>query len=498
MGRKKIQIARIMDERNRHVTFTKRKFGLMKKAYELSVLCDCEIALIIFNSTNKLFQYASTDMDKVLLKYTEYNEPHESRTNSDIVDVFLLCFFTQTLRKKGLNGCDSPDIEADDSAGQSPESDDKYRKINEDIDLMINRQRICGLPPPNYDMGVSIPGNNPTGLLYSHPGMGGALGNHNLLPLSHAHTSLQRNNLSPQRPPSTGNAGLMCSELPSTVGSSVGSSSYSNHCTSPGLLSPGGVSKNMQDKSPMSRKADLRTLMPPNKCSNMPTMCEDLDLMLNQRINHSQTAQTLTTPAASIAAQTLPGQGMGGYPSSLSSSYGTGDYNKATEYRCLVQDLINKINHSLPSQFSLGGELSALSGFGGSGLGSVTSWQQQQIQNLQHMGNLCQNSNLNLPLGHQNLHIKSEPASPPRDRSIGMMGTALGGIPGYSSAGRGPSEVGRSPGDSASSCGSSYEGSEEREDHHGNDGFLLRPLSSQDERHSPSVKRMRLSEGWAT
>uniref|UniRef100_A0A7N6BWB9 MADS-box domain-containing protein n=1 Tax=Anabas testudineus TaxID=64144 RepID=A0A7N6BWB9_ANATE len=87
MGRKKIQITRIMDERNRQVTFTKRKFGLMKKAYELSVLCDCEIALIIFNSTNKLFQYASTDMDKVLLKYTEYNEPHESRTNSDIVEV---------------------------------------------------------------------------------------------------------------------------------------------------------------------------------------------------------------------------------------------------------------------------------------------------------------------------------------------------------------------------------------------------------------------------
>lgn len=59
----------------------------MKKAYELSVLCDCEIALIIFNSTNRLFQYASTDMDKVLLKYTEYNEPHESRTNADIIEV---------------------------------------------------------------------------------------------------------------------------------------------------------------------------------------------------------------------------------------------------------------------------------------------------------------------------------------------------------------------------------------------------------------------------
>ena len=69
------------------VTFTKRKFGLMKKAYELSVLCDVEIALILFTSSNKLFQYASTDMDRVLLKYTEYNEPHESRTNKDIIEV---------------------------------------------------------------------------------------------------------------------------------------------------------------------------------------------------------------------------------------------------------------------------------------------------------------------------------------------------------------------------------------------------------------------------
>uniref|UniRef100_A0AC35TZC5 MADS-box domain-containing protein n=1 Tax=Rhabditophanes sp. KR3021 TaxID=114890 RepID=A0AC35TZC5_9BILA len=110
MGRKKIQITRITDERNRQVTFTKRKFGLMKKAYELSVLCDCEIALIIFNSSNKLFQYASTDMDKVLLKYTEYNEPHESRTNNDIMDAL------QRKEVKGGIGCDSDD----DSGPPSP------------------------------------------------------------------------------------------------------------------------------------------------------------------------------------------------------------------------------------------------------------------------------------------------------------------------------------------------------------------------------------------
>jgi len=73
------------------VTFTKRKFGLMKKAYELSVLCDCEIALIMFNSANKLFQYASTDMDRVLLKYTEHSDPQESRTNKDIIEVVPFC-----------------------------------------------------------------------------------------------------------------------------------------------------------------------------------------------------------------------------------------------------------------------------------------------------------------------------------------------------------------------------------------------------------------------
>ena len=58
------------------VTFTKRKFGLMKKAYELSVLCECEIALIIFNSNNKLHQVVfyfilcSRCYFRVMLQYT--------------------------------------------------------------------------------------------------------------------------------------------------------------------------------------------------------------------------------------------------------------------------------------------------------------------------------------------------------------------------------------------------------------------------------------------
>ncbi|XP_061744620.1 myocyte-specific enhancer factor 2B isoform X2 [Nerophis ophidion] len=125
MGRKKIQISRILDQRNRQVTFTKRKFGLMKKAYELSVLCDCEIALIIFNSTNRLFQYASTDMDKVLLKYTEYSEPHESRTNTDILE---------TLRRKRLD-LDGSEVDCEESMQVTTHNGDG-------MDLSVRRQHI--------------------------------------------------------------------------------------------------------------------------------------------------------------------------------------------------------------------------------------------------------------------------------------------------------------------------------------------------------------------
>ncbi|XP_052317183.1 myocyte-specific enhancer factor 2C-like isoform X2 [Oncorhynchus nerka] len=471
MGRKKIQITRIMDERNRQVTFTKRKFGLMKKAYELSVLCDCEIALIIFNSTNKLFQYASTDMDKVLLKYTEYNEPHESRTNSDIVE---------TLRKKGLNGCDSPDPDADDSVGHSPESEEKYRKINEDIDLMISRQRLCGVPSSNYEMPVSIPVNNQNSLIYSHPG--GSLGNHNLLPLAH---HMQRNSMSPgvtHRPPSAG--GLMGADLTTGAGTSAGNGYGNHHRNSPGLLvSPGSMNKSMQAKSPptmnlgmnSNRKPDLRVLVPPGVKNNMPS--------INQRINNSQSAQSLATPVVSVATPTLPGQGMGGYPSAMSTSYGT--------------------EYSLSSA-----DLSSLSGFNSGSslhLGSMSGWQQQHLQNMQQhsalsqLGNcnsnhLCHNSNLSLPSA-QSLHIKSEPVSPPRDRTSSTPGGY--GVPQQQN----PSsrqDSGRSPVDSLSSCSSSHEGSD-RDDHRNEFHSPLgmsRPAL--DGCESPSVKRVRLSEGWAT
>lgn len=59
MGRGKIEIKRIENANSRQVTFSKRRAGLLKKAQELAILCDAEVAVIIFSNTGKLFEFSS-------------------------------------------------------------------------------------------------------------------------------------------------------------------------------------------------------------------------------------------------------------------------------------------------------------------------------------------------------------------------------------------------------------------------------------------------------
>ncbi|KAL7175848.1 hypothetical protein ACSBR2_029431 [Camellia fascicularis] len=69
MAREKIKIKKIDNITARQVTFSKRRRGLFKKAEELAVLCDADVALIIFSATGKLFDYASSSMKDILRKY---------------------------------------------------------------------------------------------------------------------------------------------------------------------------------------------------------------------------------------------------------------------------------------------------------------------------------------------------------------------------------------------------------------------------------------------
>ncbi|TYI69536.1 hypothetical protein E1A91_D08G162000v1 [Gossypium mustelinum] len=71
MGRGRVELKRIENKINRQVTFSKRRNGLLKKAYELSVLCDAEVALIIFSNRGKLYEFGSSGMTKTLERYQQ-------------------------------------------------------------------------------------------------------------------------------------------------------------------------------------------------------------------------------------------------------------------------------------------------------------------------------------------------------------------------------------------------------------------------------------------
>ncbi|XP_059642654.1 MADS-box protein SVP [Cornus florida] len=74
MAREKIQIRKIDNATARQVTFSKRRRGLFKKAEELSVLCDADVALIIFSATGKLFEYSSSSMKQMLERHNLHSK----------------------------------------------------------------------------------------------------------------------------------------------------------------------------------------------------------------------------------------------------------------------------------------------------------------------------------------------------------------------------------------------------------------------------------------
>lgn len=69
---------------SRQVTFSKRRNGLLKKAFELSVLCDAEVALIIFSPRGKLHEFASSSMEATIQRYEKHVK--ESQVNHRPLD----------------------------------------------------------------------------------------------------------------------------------------------------------------------------------------------------------------------------------------------------------------------------------------------------------------------------------------------------------------------------------------------------------------------------
>ncbi|KAI9891027.1 MAG: hypothetical protein M1814_003378 [Vezdaea aestivalis] len=102
MGRRKIEIKAIKDDRNRSVTFLKRKGGLFKKAHELSVLCSVDVAVIIFGHNKKLHEFSSGDINEMIGRHQYYGTANEHKGPSD------------------FNGRNNIDDDDDDEMGTTP------------------------------------------------------------------------------------------------------------------------------------------------------------------------------------------------------------------------------------------------------------------------------------------------------------------------------------------------------------------------------------------
>lgn len=85
MGRGRVQLKRIENKINRQVTFSKRRSGLLKKAHEISVLCDAEVSLIVFSTKGKLCEYATDScMERILERYERYSYAERQLVATDI------------------------------------------------------------------------------------------------------------------------------------------------------------------------------------------------------------------------------------------------------------------------------------------------------------------------------------------------------------------------------------------------------------------------------
>lgn len=82
----KLEIKKIENPTNRQVTYSKRRNGLIKKAYELSVLCDIDIGLIMFSPSGKLTQYSNS-------RFVVFFPPLRTSCTSVLLPIATSCMY---------------------------------------------------------------------------------------------------------------------------------------------------------------------------------------------------------------------------------------------------------------------------------------------------------------------------------------------------------------------------------------------------------------------
>ncbi|CAI4055719.1 hypothetical protein SKDZ_02G2890 [Saccharomyces kudriavzevii ZP591] len=151
MGRRKIEIEPIKDDRNRTVTFIKRKAGLFKKAHELSVLCQVDIAVIILGSNNTFYEYSSVDMSNLITVHQNNADlPHNVIEPSDYGDYVKKPRVVLSERKRRRRRATV--LQPDSNSGSSTISSQDSSGVQE--------KRNLSVPMVSNDIGNTVAGNS--------------------------------------------------------------------------------------------------------------------------------------------------------------------------------------------------------------------------------------------------------------------------------------------------------------------------------------------------
>ncbi|OIW05427.1 hypothetical protein TanjilG_23253 [Lupinus angustifolius] len=103
MGRGRVQLKRIENKTSQQVTFSKRRTGLLKKAHEISVLCDTQVALIMFSTKGKLFEYSSEpSVENVLERYERHAHTIHAGANNESQENWSFDYFKLTAKAEVL------------------------------------------------------------------------------------------------------------------------------------------------------------------------------------------------------------------------------------------------------------------------------------------------------------------------------------------------------------------------------------------------------------
>ncbi|XP_009107038.1 MADS-box protein AGL71 isoform X2 [Brassica rapa] len=126
MVRGKIEIKKIENVTSRQVTFSKRRSGLFKKAHELSVLCDAQVAAIVFSQNGRLYEFSSSEMEKTIERYGDFSNEYfvlgrpqvqpyleELKKEMDIMvkNIDLLEVQQRKLMGQGLGSCSVAELQ---------------------------------------------------------------------------------------------------------------------------------------------------------------------------------------------------------------------------------------------------------------------------------------------------------------------------------------------------------------------------------------------------